>query len=182
MRSWRSTSTHSPSRAPSVPSGRNPAALAFSTTRSVIGRSRHGFPEGRNALRSGAQACTSGHVLKWCLLVAEVSRTLLCSIAPRVEDDLPYCIGNEIAGIAAGDESRAQLGGGDLELRHRAYVQAAGRALVQVADGARAVVDHELPERPLGRRLPTGAVGHDDVGEPEELAPAMPARQAEEGI
>src|SRR5207253_2696289 len=36
--SCRSTSTHSPSRAPSVPSGRKPAALAFSTTRSASER------------------------------------------------------------------------------------------------------------------------------------------------
>src|SRR5215472_6716280 len=218
MRSCRSTSTHSPSRAPSVPSGRNPAALAFSTTRSAIERTwRSELPDAMTivsamsvsprtsrtltlaafisssavvtaSLRGDTRSAVGRRLVRVVMCLSGVSwwpgvsRILPCSIAPRVEDDLPYCIGNEIAGIAAGDQSRAQLGGGDLELRHRAHVEAAGRPFAQLSCRAGAVVDHELPERSPGRRLPPGPMGDDDVGEPEELAPAMPARQAEEGV
>src|SRR5215469_1380022 len=185
MRSCRSTSTHSPSRAPSVPIGRKPASLAFSTTRSAIERTwRSELPDAmtsvsamsvsprtsrtltftafmsssavvtaslRGEMRSVAGRrrvrvvmCLSG--VSWWLLVCGI---LPCSIAPRLENDLPYRIGNEEAGIAAGDDERAQLGGGDLELGDGSHVQAARRPIVEVADRAGAVIDHQLSERPF---------------------------------
>src|SRR5215469_2233021 len=44
--------------------------------------------------------------------------------------------------------------------------------LVQLPDGAGAVVHHDLPERPHGRRLPTRPVRDDDMRQTEEIAPA----------
>src|SRR5215472_11461069 len=218
MRSCRSTSTHSPSRAPSVPSGRNPAALAFSTTRSAIERTwRSELPDAMTIVSAMSVSTRTSRTLTLTAFMSSsavvtvslsgearsvvgrrrvrvvmclsgiswwhrVLGILPCSIAPRLENDLPYCVRNEKAGIAPGDQSRAQLGGRDLELRHRPHVQTARGPLVQIADRAGAVVDHELTEGSLDRSFPPGAMRDDDVGQIEQLAPAAPARQAEEGV
>ena len=47
---------------------------------------------------------------------------------------------------------------------------------------AGAAIDHDLAQRPLRRRLPAGPVRDDDVREIEDLLPAVPVRQAEEGV
>src|SRR4029077_16303461 len=167
--SCRSTRTHSPSRAPSVPSGRKPTALAFSTTRSAIERTwRSELPDAMTIVSAMSVSPRTSRTLTFTAFMSSsavvtaffrgetrsvagrrrvrvvmclsdvswwpgVSWTLPCSIAPRLEDDLPHRVGNEVARIAAGDQSRAQLGGGDLELSDGVHVQAAGGALVQLA-------------------------------------------------
>src|SRR5215469_10219430 len=199
--SCRSTSTHSPSRAPSVPSGRKPAALAFSTTRSAIERTwRSELPdamtivsamsvrprtsstltftafmsssavvtadcngEARSSLgrrRVRVVMCLSGFSREW---PPRGTPILLWSIAPRLEDDLPYRIGNEIARISSGDDERAQFRRGDLELSHGTHVHAPAGLGVQHLDRAGAVIDHDLSERTRGRRAPAGTIGHHDV-------------------
>src|SRR3954470_15640744 len=100
------------------------------------------------------------------------------SIAPRLPDNLSDFLGNEILWITAGDNQVPQLRGRDLKLCHGVYVYASARILVQVTNRARAMVHHDLAQRPHRRRLPAGAVRNHYVSQIEQLSPPVPVWQA----
>src|SRR5690349_11190310 len=100
--------------------------------------------------------------------------TLLRSIAPRLPDNLPDCIRNEIPRVAAGNDQLPQLGRGNLELSVGVNVHLACDLFVKVPNGAGPAIDHDGPERAHGGRLPAGAGRHYDMGQVENFPPAMP--------
>src|ERR1700737_4229272 len=102
--------------------------------------------------------------------------TRLGSIAPRLPDDLSDCVGNEISRVPAGDDQLPQLGRGNLELGVRVNVDEAGGFFVLIPYGAGAVIDHDRSQGAHRRSLPARTSGHDDVGEFQNLAPAVPVR------
>src|SRR5262249_48574218 len=89
-------------------------------------------------LRRAARACASYHAFKWCLLTGVgwlvTVLPLTGSIAPRLADNIPDFVGNEILRIPSGNNQITQLGRGNLELRHGVYIDATARSLMQVTD------------------------------------------------
>src|SRR6056297_3974004 len=67
-------------------------------------------------------------------------------VAAALVDEVAHRIRHQKPRIAPGPDQRPDVRGGDLELGHGVYIDAACPGLVQIADAPRAAVDQQLAE------------------------------------